>query len=82
MVRTQTQLTEDQARALKKLANTEGKSVAELIRISVDAMLASKINITDDERRNRALAAVGKFRTGDTDLAQEHDRYLAEIYGK
>lgn len=82
MVRTQIQLTEDQSRALKKLAITEGKSIAELIRLSVDEMLALKIHMDVDERRKRALAAVGKFHTGDSDLSQEHDRYLAEAYSQ
>ena len=36
MIRTQIQLTNEQARALKQLAAKEGKSVAELIRVSVD----------------------------------------------
>ena len=39
MIRTQIQITPEQARALKGLAAKEGKSVAELIRISVDDML-------------------------------------------
>ncbi len=39
MIRTQIQLSEEQARTLKKLAAKEGKSVAELIRASVDILL-------------------------------------------
>lgn len=32
------------------------------------------------ERRRRAIAAAGRFRSGLADLAENHDRYLEEIY--
>jgi len=32
------------------------------------------------DRRRRAIAAAGQFRSGQTDLAVEHDRYLAQDY--
>jgi hypothetical protein len=41
MLRIQIQLTPEQVWALKRLASREGKSVAKLIRLSVDAMLRS-----------------------------------------
>ncbi len=82
MVRTQIQLSEKQSRALKELAAREGKSVAELIRTSVDILLQSHGTIDEKERRRRALAIVGKFQTGVRDLAGEHDRYLAEAVTK
>lgn len=82
MVRTQIQLGEKQAQALKELAAREGKSVAELIRTSVDILLQSHGTINEEEKRRRALAVVGKFHTGDSDLAREHDRYLAEAFAE
>ena len=52
MIRTQIQITSEQARALKRLAAKEGKSVSELIRNSLDAMLrAGGIKDQDDLRR-------------------------------
>jgi hypothetical protein len=36
----------------------------------------------DRERRRRALALLGKYRSGDSDVATNHDRYLGEIYGE
>lgn len=37
--------------------------------------------ITDPaERRRRALAAAGRFRSGLTDLSTEHDKYLDDAY--
>lgn len=80
MVRTQIQLSEAQSKALKILAVKEGKSVAELIRQSVDAMLARVGNYDEDEQRNRALSVVGKFNIQMTDLAEMHDLYLSEDY--
>ena len=81
MVRTQILLTEKQSLALRELAAEEGKSMAELIRISVDTMLNSRATIDGEERKRRALSVVGQFRSGVSDLALEHDRYLEEAYG-
>jgi hypothetical protein len=80
MIRTQIQMTDEQAKALKELSAREGKSIAELIRIGVDALLQSQGVLNEQQRIQRALSVVGKFRTGDADLAQEHDRYLGEAY--
>jgi len=80
MVRTQIQLTDEQSRKLKELAAKEGKSVAELIRNSVDIMLKVNASLDEDEKRRRALAAAGRFHAGDTDLAEAHDRYLEQAF--
>jgi len=77
MIRTQIQITPEQARALKRLAAKEGKSVAELIRISLDSMLRAGGLRDQDSLRQRALAAAGKL-NGPADLAAKHDDYLAE----
>jgi Ribbon-helix-helix protein, copG family len=79
MIRTQIQITPEQARALKRLASREGKSVAELIRMSVDSMLQTS-RIKDDEAlRRKAIAAAGKL-NGSENLAANHDDFLAEAY--
>jgi len=77
MIRTQIQLTEKQAKALKALAAKTGVSMAELVRRGVDEVLRSP-QVDDDERWKRARAAVGGFRSGHGDIAENHDRYLAE----
>jgi hypothetical protein len=82
MIRTQIQLTEEQSRALKSLAVRRGVSVAELIRQSVDSFIQSSAGLDDQERRRRAIAAAGKFRSGKDDVAVNHDNYLAEAYAK
>jgi Ribbon-helix-helix protein, copG family len=76
MVRTQIQLTESQAEALKALAAAEGRSMADLIRSSVDALLLGAGRVSRSELRRRALAVVGRHRGGPRDLAARHDRYL------
>lgn len=82
MVRTQIQLTEYQAKALKELAAATERSMAELIRQSVDAFLRSSAHSSRQERKRRALAAVGRFRSGATDLSVNHDRYLSEAFSE
>ena len=79
MVRTQIQLTERQARRLKQLAAARGRSMADLIRSSVDALLAQPETQDEDATRSRALRAAGRFRSGLSDLSSQHDRYLSEV---
>jgi Ribbon-helix-helix protein, copG family len=78
MVRTQIQLTEEQAKGLKRLAAAKKVSMAELIRQGVDAILRSDTGLDVDERRRRAIATVGRFRSGRRDISGKHDKYLAE----
>jgi len=82
MIRTQVQLREEQARMLKKLAAARGVSMAELIRQSVDMFIRSSagVSVDDDERRRRAIAATGRFRSGKSDVSSEHDRHLVEAF--
>jgi hypothetical protein len=75
MVRTQIQLDEEKADALKRLAAQRGVSVAALIRDGIDRVLAD----VDWERKlARALEVVGKYRSGLTDLSENHDEYFVE----
>jgi len=83
MVRTQIQLTERQARELKRMASREGVSMAEVIRRAVDAKIREGAGeVPREERVRRALAVMGKFRSGIRDLSTNHDKYLAEDYMK
>ncbi|HID83571.1 MAG TPA: ribbon-helix-helix protein, CopG family [Anaerolineaceae bacterium] len=79
MVRRQVQLRDDQWRALRRLAAQRGLSVSELIRRSVDAWLRTQGAWEPVDRRQRALAVVGRFRSGRQDVAQRHDEHLAAI---
>jgi hypothetical protein len=80
MVRTQIQLTEAQFDALKARASAEGRSMADLIRAFVDDSLSSTGRPGPEERRRRALSAIGRLGKGPRDLSARHDDYLAEAY--
>jgi hypothetical protein len=80
MIRTQVQLTEEQVQRLKILAVERSSSVAELIRQSVDNLIRSTTVVTMEERRRRAIAAAGQFRSDRSDVSTNHDKYLAEAY--
>ncbi len=82
MIRTQIQLPEEQVIFLKKMAAAQHKSMAEIIRQAVDYFARAKQPEGDEHRRKRAMAAVGLFRSGASDLAASHDSYLAEIYDR
>ncbi len=80
MVRTQIQLTESQAEALKKLSSAKHVSVAELIRRSVDNLIKSSPVVDREEMKRRAMAVAGRFHSGKTDISERHDDYLAEDF--
>ncbi|MEW6360394.1 MAG: ribbon-helix-helix domain-containing protein [Planctomycetota bacterium] len=78
MVRTQIQLTEQQAAALKRLSAQQSVSMAELIRRAIDAVLRADGGNDPAARRERALAAAGRFHSGRRDLSAKHDDYFTE----
>lgn len=80
MIRTQIQLTEEQAKALRRLALSRHLSIAELIRQAVDNLIKSGTAMDIGERRKRALGIAGKFSSGKRDISREHDKYLAEVF--
>jgi len=82
MVRIQIQLTEDQAKSLKKLSAQMNISMAEIIRQGIDAYLRNYGMTNQEERRQRAIKAAGQFHSGKTDLSENHDEYLADVYRK
>jgi hypothetical protein len=78
MIRTQIQLTEEQSRFLREMAEEEGVSLAEIVRRSVEAMMRSRHGPSLEERRRRAIALAGQFHSGVSALAARHDNYFAE----
>ena len=82
MIRTQVQLTEEQYAALKEIVAKKKISMAELIRLGVEQIVAAKGDIREQERVQRALKAAGRFHSGINDLSFNHDSYLAEDLSK
>jgi len=80
MRRMQIQLTDDQLTRLRDLAAAQGRSMADVIRESVDRYVRSERPIDREELKQRALAAIGKFRSDKRDVSENHDRYLAQAY--
>lgn len=79
MLRTQIQLTEDQARRLRRLASREGVSMAEMVRQSIDRLLNDEAR-HPAARYRRAAALIGAFpdRDGAKDLSRHHDEYIGQ----
>jgi len=82
MIRTQIQLTDKQAAALKKLAVKRHESIAELVRQGVEILTHSVPCVSSEELRRRAIAAAGRFHASSSDLSTKHDKYLNEVYIK
>ena len=80
MVQVQIELTQEQVKQLNALAKRQNTSVIELVRSSVDALLARTHQLDWDERRRRAIAAAGRFHSGHSDLSANHDAYLEDIW--
>jgi hypothetical protein len=80
MVRTQIQLTDDQAKMVKKLAMARGVSIAEFIRQAVEGIIHSSPAMDREERVKRAREIVGKFSSGKSDISRKHDAYLEAAY--
>ena len=82
MIRTQVQLTDRQLEALRHDSAATGRSVADLIRQGVDQYLAGRSDLGREERIERAIGVAGKFSSGRSDVSANHDRHLAEAFGK
>jgi hypothetical protein len=78
MIRTQIQLTAEQAAYLKQQAGAQNVSMAELIRTSVAAFMHAAHAVSPADVRRRARAAAGKVHSGRHDLSTRHDDAFAE----
>jgi len=81
MVRTQIQMEDDQISWLRMEASARGVSVSQLIREGV-ALFRSREERIPEEKKRRALAAVGRFSSNLSDVSERHDDYLAEAFVK
>ena len=77
MIRTQVQFEDQQIKWLKDMAREKGVSMSQLVRDSINFFRAHE---EQDVLKKRALAAVGRFSSGGTDISERHDNYLAGAY--
>lgn len=80
MVRTQIQLSEAQAEALKAVASRAHVSMAELIRLALERQLRTAPGPSPRERIDRAQSIAGRFSSGRSDVSAEHDAALADAF--
>jgi hypothetical protein len=79
MVRTQIQLTEEQAEKLREIAMKNRESIASLIRSAIDQFLLTG-NVDRSSLYRQAGSVVGKYEADKDDISVEHDKYLDEDY--
>ncbi len=82
MVRLQVQLEERQLEALRRLAAADDRSLSDLVREGVDALVRARGGVSRESVKERSLAAAGRFHSRTPDLARNHDRYLAEAFAE
>ncbi len=82
MIRTQIQLTDEQWKALRKMASERNQSLSELVRQAVDVILRQRGEMSREKRWQRAAKSLGRFHSGLGDLSGRHDEYLSEAYEK
>jgi hypothetical protein len=81
MHRTQIQLTNAQLEALRTLAAEDHRSLADVIRESIDAHMAHSGAAHNRARLvERARKAVGRYSSGRSDVGVRHDDYLSEAF--
>lgn len=81
MIRAQIRLTGEQYRRVKALTRQQNVSMAQPIRNAIDEWLDRHAELPDTEHWQRSLTAIGEYRSVLSDVAGNHDHYLAEAYG-
>jgi len=81
MHRTQIQLTNAQLEALRALAAQEHRSLADVIRESIDLYMARVVVARGRARLlERARRAAGRYSSGGPDGSTRHDDHLGEAF--
>ena len=81
MIRTQVQFTEEQYKKLKEISQSNHKSLSAVIRQAVDQLLLTRKPDRAALYRH-AGSLVGKYKSNQTDISLEHDKYLDETFGQ
>ncbi|MCL6473694.1 MAG: CopG family transcriptional regulator [Firmicutes bacterium] len=76
------ELTSEQEEALRRVAEMRQKTVEDIIAEWVQRLLEECVDTDWENRRARALNAVGRFRSGKRDVSEKHDKYLAEAFDR
>jgi hypothetical protein len=76
------QLTSEQEEALRRVAEMRQKTVEDIIAEWVQRLVEESVDSDWENRRARALNAVGRFRSGKRDVSEKHDKYLAEAFDR
>ena len=82
MIRMYIQITSQQYEELASLATRMGLSHAALVRQAIDLLLRQQRGLLTTDSRTRALAAIGAVQSSEMepdDVAEHHDRYLAQL---
>lgn len=79
MVRTQIQLTPDQAEKVRRLAAERGMSMAAVIRALIDEHMV-RLDKTTASLRD-TIRRMPDFRSGNGDISSRHDDYLDDAFG-
>jgi hypothetical protein len=82
MIRTQIQITPEQAARLRALSAERHQPIAELIRTCIDSFLHNESGVGRERKLARAKSAAGRFASSHKDVSAQHDRYLAEAFGQ
>lgn len=79
MIRMQIQFTEGEAEALRAEAALRKTSISAVVRAAVDSCVGRpQTGVSLEERKARAIAACGRFRSGLGDVSARHDEYFAD----
>lgn len=81
MIRVQIQFTEEELAALRAEAAQRHISVSAVVREAVDERMSRphrRATTSLAERKARAIAACGRFRSGLGDVSARHDEYFAD----
>jgi len=76
------ELTSEQEEALRRVAEMRQKTVEDIIAEWVQRLLEECVDTDWENRRARALNAVGRFRSEKRDVSEKHDKYLAEAFDR
>ena len=79
MLRTQIQIEEDQIKWLRNKAKERGVSVSQLIREGVELYRKYEDRLPEDQKK-KALAAIGRYASGVSDISEKHDDYLGQAF--